>query len=121
MSFARWSFTLAGIYGLIATLSLYAGPPLTPATQWLYGFAGAAAATQLAYLLIASDPPRYRMVIPVGIASKLSFAIPMTLLYVRGVAPRSTLVFAAIDLVLALVFAINFVRLGRRRSSRSFR
>ena len=114
MRFARWSFAIAGIYGLVATLSLYFGPALSAGTQWLYGFAGAAAATQLAYLLIATDPVRYRMVIPVGIASKLSFAIPMTILFLRGDSPMTSFAFALIDYALALLFAITFVRLARR-------
>lgn len=111
MRFARWSFLIAAIYGLIATLSLYFRAPLTAETQWLFVFAGAAAATQLAYLLIASDPLRYRMVIPVGIASKLSFALPIAILYARGQVPASAFAFGLLDLALAALFAVNFVRL----------
>ena len=115
MHFARWSFALAGLYGLVATVSLYFRAPLTPETQWLYAFAGAAAATQLAYWLIATDPIRYHAVIPVGIVSKLSFAIPLTLLYARGALPNASVVFVLIDYALALLFAVNFVRLMRAR------
>ena len=114
MRFATWSFALAGVYGLVATVSLYFQAPLTPDTQWLYAFAGAAAATQLAYLLIATDPVRYRLVIPVGIASKLSFAVPMTVLYARGDIAMASFVFALIDYALAVLFAVNFVRLPSR-------
>lgn len=113
MTFARWSFALAAIYGLIACGSLFFRAPLSAETQWLFAFTGAAGATQFAYALIASDPRRYRMVIPIGIVSKLSFAAPMALLVARGAIPQSAAVFAAIDVALALVFAINFVRLGR--------
>jgi hypothetical protein len=116
MRFARWTFAGAGIYGLIATLSLYFQAPLSPATQWLYAFAGAAAATQLAYLIIATDPVRFRPVIPVGIASKLSFAVPMTLLYAHGELPVASFAFALIDYALAILFAANFVMLGRQRT-----
>ena len=114
MRFATWSFALAGVYGLVATVSLYFRAPLTPDTQWLYAFAGAAAATQLAYLLIATDPVRYRLVIPVGIASKLSFAVPMTVLYARGDIVMASFLFALIDYALAVLFAVNFVRLPNR-------
>lgn len=110
MTFARWSFTLAGIYGLIATISLYFRAPLTADTLFLYGFAGAAAVTQLAYLLIGADPLRYRLVMPIGIASKLSFAIPVALLYARGALPGSTFVFGLIDFALAALFLFNFLR-----------
>lgn len=115
MRFARWSFWCAGIYGLIVLLPLYAQAPLGSASLWMFGFAGAAVATQLAYLLIGSDPPRYRMVIPVGIVAKLSFFVPVALLYVRGEVPGVMMGFALTDLALALLFAVNFVRLGRLR------
>lgn len=110
MRFARWSFALAGIYGLIATLALYFAAPLTAESLWLYGFAGAAAATQLAYLLIATDPVQYRLVMPIGIVSKLSFAIPATILYVGGALAASTFVFGLIDFALAALFLFNFLR-----------
>ena len=76
-----------------------------PLTAQSYVFAGAAAATQLAYLLIASDPVRYRMVIPIGIGK---------LCDPRGGALRAQVpvAFALIDLALAALFAVNFVRRG---------
>lgn len=114
MRMATWSFALAGVYGLAATLSLYFRAPLTIETQWLYAFAGAAAVTQLAYLLIATDPVRYRLVIPIGIASKMSFAVPVTILYAQGAIPMESFVFALIDYALAALFAANFVRLSNR-------
>ncbi|TPG15489.1 hypothetical protein [Sphingomonas oligophenolica] len=114
MRMATWSFALAGVYGLAATLSLYFRAPLTIETQWLYAFAGAAAVTQLAYLLIATDPVRYRLVIPIGIASKLSFAVPMTILYAHGAITMGSFAFAQIDYALAALFAVNFVRLPNR-------
>lgn len=114
MAFARWSFALAGLYGLVATISLYFRAPLGVESLWLYDFAGAAAATQWLYVLIATDPPRYRLAIPVGIVSKLSFAIPVALLYARNAVSGSTFVFGLIDIALAALFAANFVRLGRR-------
>ena len=113
MRFARWSFWLAGIYGLVVLLPLYGQAPLNAASLWMFGFAGAAAATQLAYLLIGSDPLRYRMVIPVGIVSKLSFFIPVALLYRHGEVPGMLMGFALGDLALVGLFTVNFIRLGR--------
>lgn len=110
MRFARWSFGLAALYGLVATLSIYVRQPLGPTTLGLWWFAGAAAVTQLAYLLIASDPLRYVRVIPIGILSKLSFALPVFWLAAKG-APAMPVPFAVIDLALAALFAVNYVRL----------
>lgn len=113
MKFARWSFLLAALYGLTAIGLSIVMPTLTAATFSQFAFAGAAGATQPLYLLIATDPHRYRATIPVGIASKLSFATPAFILYAQGTAPPLLPAFAAIDLALAALFAINFVRLGR--------
>lgn len=115
MRFIGTGFGIAGLYGLAATLPLYLGTPPAGGALWYYGFAGAAAATQLLYLLIATDPARFRPAIPVGIASKLSFAVPALILFARGAVGRPMLLAAAIDLALAGFFLAAFVLLGRQR------
>ena len=114
MRFARWSFALAGLYGLVATLAIYVRQPLSAGTLAAWWFAGAAATTQLAYLLIASDPRRYARLIPIGIASKLSFALPVFWLAAKGV-PAMPVPFAAIDVALAVLFAVHDRRLRDSR------
>lgn len=111
MRFARWSFGIAAVYGLVATLGLYFREPLNPATLWLYVFAGAAAATQLLYVALAMDPARYWRLIPIGIASKLSFAIPVLLLCAHGAIGGSLCLAGFADLALAAIFAVNWLRL----------
>lgn len=108
----RWLFGAAVAYGLVATLALYAHP-LGADTLYVWAFAGAAAATQLLYLLIATDPRRYRATIPIGIASKLSFALPVLWLYAHGTAGRGTLAAAVIDLLLAGAFGVAFAVVGK--------
>lgn len=115
MRFARWSFGIAAAYGLIATISLYFRAPLNADTVWLFVFTGAAAATQLLYVALAIDPARYWRLIPVGIASKLSFAIPVGLLWLRGAVPDSLGAAGLVDLALAALFAINWWRLRGAR------
>lgn len=109
---ARWSFGLAGLYGLAVTLPLYLRPQ-PAAGLWYYGFAGAAAATQLLYLLIATDPVRFRPAIPVGIASKLSFGVPALLFYAQRRVGANMLAAGLVDLALATLFLFWFVRLRR--------
>lgn len=111
MQFARWSFGIAAAYGLVATIGLYFREPLTPASLWLFTFAGAAAATQLLYVALAFDPARYWRLIPIGIVSKLSFAVPVMLLWARSAADRGLFVAGLIDLALAVLFAISYFRL----------
>lgn len=116
--FGRAVFLAAGIYGLVVLLPLYLSKPMGSGRErlYFYGFVGAAAATQLLYLIIATDVRRFRPTIPVGVASKLSFAMPSLLLVARGALPPSSIVFAAIDLVLAAAFlAIWWISRGEPR------
>jgi len=53
----------------------------------------------------------------VGIASKLSFAIPVLLLYGGGQLGSEMLIFALIDLALAAMFLFFFLRLPANRVS----
>lgn len=110
MRFARWSFGIAAAYGLVATLGLYFREPLGPLSLWLFVFAGAAAATQLLYVAIAFDPARFWPTIPIGIASKLSFAIPVMVLCTKDDVTQSLFVAGLVDLALAALFAVNWLR-----------
>ena len=98
-----WLFTIAGIYGLLAVAPLYRGGG-GGAALYRYAFAGAAGATQLLYLMIGHDFARYRPLIWVGVASKISFAVPGLLLMARGEIGSGTLPFAIIDLLLVAAF-----------------
>ena len=117
LAIARWLFLIAGLYGLLAVAPLYLRPAPADgvAAQFRYAFAGAAGATQLMYLLIASDVARFRPMIPVGIVSKLSFAVPCCLLVADGRLGQAMLPFAAIDLLLAAAFATAWAATGPRR------
>ena len=69
MRFARRLFLTSGIYGLIVMTPLYVieqrvgsdHPPAITHPEYYYGFAGVGIAWQLMFLVIASDPVRYRM------------------------------------------------------------
>ena len=69
MKFARWTFGGAGVYGLLAILPLYFledriaqdTPPAVTHPEFYYGFVGLGLAWQMAFLGIASDPARYRL------------------------------------------------------------
>ena len=98
-----WLFTIAGIYGLLAVVPLYLGGG-GGAALYRYAFAGAAGATQLLYLMIGHDLSRYRPLIWVGVASKISFAVPGLWLLARGEIGMGTLPFALIDLLLVAAF-----------------
>ncbi len=110
MRFARWAFTLAGVYGLVVLTPLYfledmaaGAAPLTH-PEFYYGFIGVALAFQILFLFIGRDPARLRLAIIPSILEKLSFGAAVWLLVLAGRASLEATLFPTIDLFLAAVF-----------------
>jgi ribosomal protein S15 len=91
MKFARVTFLVAGIYGLIGLTPLYflegmigrqTPPPITHA-EFYYGFIGTALAWQFVFLVIARDPVRYRLLMLPSILEKIAYGIPVLVLYLQ--------------------------------------
>ncbi|MEX2317710.1 MAG: hypothetical protein WD669_11200 [Pirellulales bacterium] len=114
MTLARWIFWIAGVYGLAVILPQYFlleqisrdTPPAVTHVEYFYGFVGVAAAWQIAFLLIGHDPVRNRPLMPVTVLEKVSFGVPVALLYSRGEVPGNVFVFGMIDLLLAVLFVM---------------
>ncbi len=118
MKFARYTFAIAGIYGILALVPQYFfekqigidSPPAITHPEYFYGFVGVALAFQLVFLVIAKDPVRFRPIMPAAIVEKIAFVIPTFYLYFCGLAPWQITAGAAIDLVLAVLFTISFLK-----------
>src|SRR5436190_23440799 len=111
--FARRVYTIAGIYGLIVMLPQYllegkigrdTPPPITH-PEYFYGFIGIVLVWQVAFLVIARDPARFRALRPVTVLEKLALALPVAILYAQGPAASAPLGFGAIDVVLGASLA----------------
>src|SRR5690349_31471 len=118
MKFSKWVFRIGGVYGLLALIPHYfleaqitaqRGAFIYP--EYFYGFVGVGIAWQVAFLMIARDPARFRLMIIPGIIEKVSFAVAAFLLYSKGRTPSPILVPASIDVVLALLFFISYLKL----------
>jgi hypothetical protein len=118
-TFARRVYLIAGIYGLVVMFPQYflehrigrdAPPPITH-PEYFYGFIGIVLVWQLAFIVIASDPVRFRMMMPVTMLEKLVFAVPAAFLYANGRVAASVLPFAAIDIVLGILFFVAWWRM----------
>ena len=109
MKFVRIIFALAaawGLFALVPGLSAEAGPR----PEYYYGFIGIALVFQLVFILIAIDPARYRALIPLSILEKLSFFLPVTILYTQGrVAMGPGFVGAMVDGLFMLLFALAWL------------
>jgi hypothetical protein len=84
MTFARWLFRIAGILGLLMLLPQYfmeervgqMTPPAITHPELFYGFIGVALAWQVAFLVIAQDPARYRPFMIPAVLEKAFSASP---------------------------------------------
>jgi cytochrome b len=84
MRFARFVFTIAGIWGIVVLTPLYwlvdiTGRIYAPPADYphfFYGFLSVAMAWQLAFLVIGSDPARFRPLMIPSIAASVRFHRP---------------------------------------------
>ena len=118
MRFARYTFIGAGIWGIAVLTPLYwlvdiTGRSYSAPTDYphfFYGFLSVAMAWQAAFLVIGSNPARYRPLMLPGILEKLGHVGGVAMLY--GNARISTIdAQAAIpDLLLAILFMVAFAK-----------
>ena len=121
MSFAKWVFRLAGIYGFVVlTPLLFLEPALAARTgpvtypEYYYGFTGAALVFQALFLLISTDVARFRPAMLVSVAEKAAFPAAVWPLALQGRTQGSVVVFASVDAVLGLLFLIAWLRTRRK-------
>ena len=119
-SAASLIFRIAGIYGILVLAPQYFlegrvgrdfPPPITHPEDF-YGFIGTALVWQLVFLVIASNPTKYRPLMWIAVLEKLAFGIPAVVLFVQGRLAPTVLVFGIIDLVLCTAF-LTAIRLTR--------
>ena len=116
MTFAKWVFILAGVFGLLMITPLFflevevaRGTPFSH-PETFYGFVGVTFAWQLVYLLIAQDPERYRPIMLLGALGKVIFFASCWTLVWQGRTPVLTALVATPDIVLAGLFLVAWWR-----------
>lgn len=126
MPFARWTFRLAGIYGLLVLLPQYflaeqigrSDPPAITHPEFFYGFVGVGVAWQLAFLIIGHDPARYRPLMLAAIVEKATFSIAAFILFAQQRLSVNMLAAGSIDGVLGVLFAIAWFTSAPRDTPR---
>lgn len=121
MKFARWTFLIAGIYGLLALVPMYFmetqfgldNPPAITHAEFFYGFIGVAVAFQFVFIIISTDPLKYRPLMLASIVEKFSFAIAAAVLLLDGRLGGPILIGAGIDLALGVLFCLAWFRSAR--------
>ena len=110
--FARWVYLAAGIVGLIEILPLYfyeatlnrTLPPAITHPEFYYGFLGITLAWQVAFLVIASDPLRFRPLMPVSWIEKALYPITVWVLVSAGRTHHDMLGAATLDVLWLVLF-----------------
>ncbi len=121
MIFAKRVFQIAGVWGLFILALGYAAHFLggeewavvTSHPQYVHGFFLVALAWQVAFLIIATDPVRYRLLMLAAMLEKFPFTLATILLYAAGGVAVSTLVIGLIDGVLGVLFAAAYIMTDR--------
>jgi hypothetical protein len=117
MIFAKRVFQIAGAWGLFILTIAYAAHFLggeewavvTSHPQYVHGFFLVTLAWQVAFLIIATDPVRYRLLMLAAMLEKFPFTLATILLYAAGSVPAIALVIGLIDGVLGVLFAAAYI------------
>jgi len=116
MKFARIVFAVAGIWGVLILIPLYwmAGtigrqypPPITHA-DFYYGFVAVALAWQIAFLVIAKEPRRFRPLMIPAIVEKFGYCATLLVLYATGELALGQMLVGSPDLLLGALFVAAF-------------
>ena len=116
MKFAKVVFWIAGIWGALVLTPLYFifdmigrnDPPPITHPGFYYGFVSVGLAWQLAFIIIAHDPVRFRPMIIPSIIEKFGYGASLIVLYLQHRLHSSDLTLAAADLLLGILFVIAF-------------
>jgi hypothetical protein len=118
VKFAKYTFLIAGIYGILALVPQYFllqknsndfPPPITH-LEYYYGFVGVALVFQIVFFVISTDPIKYRALIGVSVFEKLAFAIPVAILFFQSKVSMSIFMAGMLDLGLGIFFLISFFK-----------
>ena len=118
MRFARVVFFGAGVWGIVVLLPLYwlvdaTGRRYQPPVdypQFFYGFLSVTLAWQIAFLVIGTNPRRFRALMIPSIVEKFGYCTTLALLYGRGRIPAIDTQPIAPDLLLGVLFIVAFFR-----------
>jgi len=118
MKFARYSFLIAGIYGLLSLSPMYFleakngrdFPPAITHPEFYYGFIGVALAWQVLFLVLSINPKRYRPMMIPAMLEKLSFAVPVIALFLQNRVAFLMVVAAVPDLIFLGLFVTAFIK-----------
>ena len=125
MRFAKIVFIVAGIQGLLILLPMYFledkigrdTPPAITHPEYFYGFLGVALAWQVLFLVLSTDPVRYRAMILPCILEKVGWGIALVVLFLQGRLPLSAFAVGSVDWIFAFLFLAAYFRTKSARAA----
>ena len=118
MRFAKIVFLIAGIWGVLVMTSMYFlidvinrqyPPPITH-PDFYYGFVSITFAWQIVFLVISTDPFRYRPIMAAALVEKFSYIASLSVLYAKGQIQFGQFAVIAPDCVLGVLFIAAFLK-----------
>jgi len=118
VKFSRIVFYAAGIWGILVLTPLYflfdligrQDPPPITHPGFYYRFVGAGLAWQIAFLIIATNPVRFRPLMIACMVEKFTYAVSLTVLYLQRRLHPTDLTFGAVDFLFGVLFVVAFLR-----------
>jgi|SRR6516162_598829 hypothetical protein len=125
MRFAKAVYWVAGIWGVLIITPLYfmsnviadKDPPAITHPAFYYGFVGTALAWQIAFLVIARDPMRFRPMMIPSMVEKFLYGPMIVILVMQGRTNPRDLMFAATDTLLGILFVVAWVATRKSEAS----
>jgi hypothetical protein len=121
MRFAKIVFLAAGVWGVLIVTPMffmfdYIGrlyPPALTHPDIYYGFTTVTLAWQIAFLIMARDPVRFRPLMPAAMIEKFAYVIGLLALSRQGRIQFAQAAGGFPDLVLGILFVASFLTTRR--------
>jgi len=118
MKLAKTVFWCAGIWGILVLTPLYfmfdvigrQDPPAITHPAFYYGFVGVGLAWQVAFMIIATNPGRFRPLMLAGMIEKFSYGTTLVVLFLQHRLHGSDLTFGGVDLLFGVLFLFAFLQ-----------
>jgi hypothetical protein len=118
VKFAKYAFIAAGVWGIAVLTPFYwlvdvTGRRYAPPTEYphfYYGFFAITMAWQFAFLVIGSNPIRFRPLMVPSMFEKFSYVVTLVVLYNQARISAADFQAAIPDLILGLLFVAAFVK-----------
>jgi uncharacterized PurR-regulated membrane protein YhhQ (DUF165 family) len=116
--FAKAVFIFAGVWGVVVLTPFYwlidvtgrhYGPP-AEYPHFFYGFFSVAMAWQIAFLVIGSNPQRFRPLMIPGMLEKFGYVITLGVLYAQARISWLDAQAAVPDFLLGILFVVAFAK-----------